>query len=371
MSRRIQLDERDWLMLLNAVRELHTHPDPSRLTAAMVDVVRRIVPCEYASYDEVDLVERTTGGLCSDPAIDRQWPSVQDAAAAHFNEHPVLHFFKSHPHAGARRISDFLSDSRFQALGLYQDCYRYLGVNHQMVVRLPGKSTVEVGLALNREGSDFTERDRLCLNLLRPHLQQAYERSLQYARQGEMVVGAMSVLESLPQGVIVVDGSDRMIVCTSRAREQMTRYFDSDWAKSDRLPRALAHWLNALRQPEVNGLIAANPWRVNQGRSNLTITANLDADNQRWVICIEEYDVDAALARLRDLGITPRQAQVLYWVAQGKTNPEVAQILAMSSRTVQKHLENIFRVLHVETRTMAARKAIEVMTMSASDVGIG
>ena len=52
--------------------------------------------------------------------------------------------------------------------------------------------------------------------------------------------------------------------------------------------------------------------------------------------------------------LTPREAEVMGWVAVGKTNAEVAEVLRLSSRTVQKHLEHVFEKLGVETRTAAS-----------------
>jgi len=51
--------------------------------------------------------------------------------------------------------------------------------------------------------------------------------------------------------------------------------------------------------------------------------------------------------------LTGREAEVLFWLVQGKTNREIAQILSMSPRTVNKHLEPIYRKLEVENRTSA------------------
>jgi DNA-binding CsgD family transcriptional regulator len=60
-------------------------------------------------------------------------------------------------------------------------------------------------------------------------------------------------------------------------------------------------------------------------------------------------------------GLTPREAEVLIWVAQGKTNPEVATILGIRPYTVRTHLERIFVKLGVETRHAAGLLAIEVL----------
>ena len=65
---------------------------------------------------------------------------------------------------------------------------------------------------------------------------------------------------------------------------------------------------------------------------------------------------------LQQLGLTPREAEVLHWVAQGKSNCEVAIILDSSPRTVAKHIEHIFLKLKVESRIGAvseARRLIE------------
>ena len=63
--------------------------------------------------------------------------------------------------------------------------------------------------------------------------------------------------------------------------------------------------------------------------------------------------------RLEKLGLTPREAEVLFWVAQGKTNPEIATILGIGLTTVKKHLEATFAKLGVENRTSAAAMALE------------
>lgn len=60
------------------------------------------------------------------------------------------------------------------------------------------------------------------------------------------------------------------------------------------------------------------------------------------------------------LRLTPREAEVLCWVAQGKTNIEIGCILGVSRRTAQKHLEHIFRKLSVRTRTAAVLRVLSL-----------
>jgi DNA-binding NarL/FixJ family response regulator len=65
---------------------------------------------------------------------------------------------------------------------------------------------------------------------------------------------------------------------------------------------------------------------------------------------------------LLKLGLTPRVAEVLLWVAQGKTNGDIASILGISESTVKKHLLDIFINLGVETRSAATLRALEVLS---------
>jgi DNA-binding NarL/FixJ family response regulator len=64
----------------------------------------------------------------------------------------------------------------------------------------------------------------------------------------------------------------------------------------------------------------------------------------------------------RVLGLTGREADVLLWVAQGKSNNDVAIILEMSEKTVKQHLGSVFQKIGVESRTAATVRALEVLS---------
>src|SRR4051812_6931597 len=64
---------------------------------------------------------------------------------------------------------------------------------------------------------------------------------------------------------------------------------------------------------------------------------------------------------LLKLGLTPRAAEALLWLAQGKTNSDIATILGITESTVKKHVQEMFEKLGVETRGAAAVRALEVL----------
>ena len=69
---------------------------------------------------------------------------------------------------------------------------------------------------------------------------------------------------------------------------------------------------------------------------------------------------------LLKLGLTTRAAETLLWLAQGKTNPDIATILGITESTVKKHVQEIFEKLGVETRGAATVRALEVLNSSSA-----
>jgi DNA-binding NarL/FixJ family response regulator len=95
-----------------------------------------------------------------------------------------------------------------------------------------------------------------------------------------------------------------------------------------------------------------------------TITARLRRADQH---AQQEFKPNfSSYEPLLRLGLTPRVAEVLLWVAQGKTNSDIATILGISESTVKKHLLEIFEKLNVETRSAATLRALETLSSPAA-----
>ena len=74
----------------------------------------------------------------------------------------------------------------------------------------------------------------------------------------------------------------------------------------------------------------------------------------------------SSAAPLLQLGLTPRAAEALLWLAQGKTNSDIAAILGITESTVKKHVQEMFEKLGVETRGAATVRALEVLGSRSS-----
>jgi DNA-binding CsgD family transcriptional regulator len=66
-----------------------------------------------------------------------------------------------------------------------------------------------------------------------------------------------------------------------------------------------------------------------------------------------------SMMALASLSLTPREAEVLFWISQGKSNHDIGVILGAKTGTICKHVEHIFGKLNVENRTAAAVIALE------------
>jgi DNA-binding CsgD family transcriptional regulator len=84
-----------------------------------------------------------------------------------------------------------------------------------------------------------------------------------------------------------------------------------------------------------------------------------------YLVLIEEKESVTKVEVLMKTGLTRREAEVLSWVILGKQNSEIAAILSIKTATVRKHMENIFRKYHCETRGAAARMAIQEIAGSS------
>jgi len=92
-----------------------------------------------------------------------------------------------------------------------------------------------------------------------------------------------------------------------------------------------------------------------------SVAARLEREQKRPPAAFSADFSSAAPLETR-LNLTPREAEVLLWVAQGKSNPEISAILGAAENTVKKHMQHIFEKLGVDCRNAATVRALEVLS---------
>ena len=281
----IHLKSSDVQKLHTCIRELYSNLDKKALPSHIVSTTSKIIPSCVTSYATIRKQNQRIvyQGITS----CREWGRL-DAFGKHMHEHPILNFL--HPdllpphryrdeiekavqkrfpvlrqdqHYSAARISDALPDRQFRRLGIYNDFFRHNGVAYQMLLSFLPHGNGYSMISFNRDARDFSEQERLILNLIGSHIAQACKNAESYAQAQQAFVA-----------------------------------------------------LERSSQP------------------------------------------------LKTYGLTSREGDVLYWVAQGKTNREVARILNIAPGTVKLHMERTYQKLGVENRTTAARLVMETIGVS-------
>lgn len=183
-----------------------------------------------------------------------------------------------------------------------------------------------------------------------------------HMNQGRAVQASAASLDATGRMMLATDATGNLLWCTPRAEAAILRTVPA-WTRRDSLPPELRVPVERLlSRNEIGGSV-----RVEQGTNEGCGEGSLE------LVMVSHYRDNEVLIRLNELspqknvqqlgsalGLTAREAEVLLWVSYGKTTRDISDMLNISRRTVQKHLENVFVKLGVETRSSAAAIAIRV-----------
>lgn len=296
------------------------------------------------------------------------WPEdftpIKDAAEilGRFASQIPMHAHWEHDDGQALKISDFLSPRAFKKKEIYNEFYQPMRIPFTMGIALPVNRRCLVTIGLHRGRKDFTERERAALNMIQPHVFQAYANT-QAVTQIQMELSRLNhAVEQLPQGLVSVNAQGVIQWDTARARELLTEYFGARERRYHRLPDLLVRWIQNYKTQldhadQQTGRIA--PLVIDHGARHLHVRMGPDGDH--CLLFLNETTAEISTEQLAHLGLSPRETEVLGWIARGKSNPEIATILNISVRTIHAHVEHIYLKLGMENRYAAMMMALETM----------
>ena len=287
------LEHRDWLRLHDVLLQLHSAPSLAALPLRILKGMRRLFPCDGACVQDdrggvgnipwfngeeplwqpakVDAHDTASRGLRVMAPWGPNFLPLREAFFAVSNErHPHTDYYRRTGDGSARCMSEILPTRQLRRTSFYNEISRPLELNWQLTIYLPLPSAHTLFVAAVRQRTDFTARERLLLELLRPHIGTAWLRAL-------------------------------------RLEEQAAR----------------------IRPPLAPARLSPN---------DSTICSRV----------LQER-----------LGLTSREAEVLFWLSEGKTNSDIGVILGRGTETVKCHVAHLLAKLGCETRTAAARTALE------------
>jgi len=358
--------------VLDFVRDLYDQRGLDDFAHRTMGSLLRLAAADRIVYGEFD-VERQSARLSMQPAVVKEHDGTVDGAVngaligleRDFGNHPLYRYYLQTGDGLAHKTSQVMTKSQYRRYFENDGFTRQFGVKYQMGLFFAAGPSVVTAILLARSGRDFAERERTILNRLYPHLVQSFRNTASLNRLSRDVDGLIGMLEGPTSSVIVLSGDGQVKRWTEQGKNWIAQYCRTPFpAQANRLPDCFADWYRqqlTLVAQETLSPSPRDPLLVDKNGRQLTVQLIPDHFRDEHLLLLNEKRGDAAWNALGDYGLTPRESEVLAWVAKGKTNAEVGVILQMSDRTVQKHLEHIYQKLGVETRTTATLRALQML----------
>jgi DNA-binding response OmpR family regulator/DNA-binding CsgD family transcriptional regulator len=254
--------------------------------------------------------------------------------------------------AAAMRIVDqitpdiVLLDAVMPGMDGFETCRRLkrdAGLSNVPVIFMTGLAETEhIVRGLEAGGVDYVTKPIVIEEMLariRVHLANA--RLTQSARAALDVSGRF---------LLAVNRAGKIMWSTPQAQKLLMDHLAAVGSEDMILPTQLREWLE-----EANGKSAKAQAASFPEHPELKLYYMGNAGPNEFLLRLAK-DTSASLPAefSSELGLTTREGEVLSWLSKGKTNRDIAQILGLSPRTVDKHLEQIYAKLGVENRTAAA-----------------
>ena len=351
-----QLTDSDYARLLSCIEGIHRCRKLEDFPQHVLTELKKLVTCTYALYSEIDGKRHRCIQLLDPPQnfepklegwLDRRiHENPQDWWERLMNDHPALTYFKATGDGQALKFSDFLSVNEYHQLALYREALVWSGTEDQLGFCMRIESGLFIGVAFHRGERSFEERERILLNLVRPHVVQTYLHLEELAGYEDIKRDLQTALRENGLGVIVLNDTREVIHATPGAFERLASYLPVP-ESAHRLPEKLERWAFRESDRETNASFVIT-------RETARLILRSVKQETRLLLLLSEENSAVATEKLAQFKLTPRESETLRWIAEGKTNAEIAIILGISLSTAKQHVERILAKLGVENRTAAA-----------------
>ena len=258
--------------------------------------------------------------------------------------------------AGAMRIVDqitpdvVLLDAVMPGMDGFETCRRLkhdAGLGNVPIIFMTGLAETEhIVRGLEAGGVDYVTKPIVVEEMLariRVHLANA-----------RLTQSARAALDVSGRYLLAVSRQGKVLWATPQAQKLLSATLDADDGFA--LPDPMPEWLEQVQKGKAGTKAASMASFPGNTTLRLQFMGKLGPNEFLLRLAKEAADTPAEFSS--ELGLTTREGEVLSWLSKGKTNRDIAQILGLSPRTVDKHLEQIYAKLGVENRTAAAAIAV-------------
>src|SRR5450631_841931 len=248
-----------------------------------------------------------------------------------------------------RLLTDALDGAGMPGMDGFETCRRLkrdAGLDNVPIIFMTGLAETEhIVRGLEAGGVDYVTKPIAIEEMLariRVHLVNA--RLTQSARAALDVSGRF---------LLAVNRQGRIMWATPQAQKLLSDDLAASANDELVLPLALLQWLEQAQKSRAGSKTQAMASFPGNEQLRLQYMGKL-GPNEFLLRLAKDSGPNMPAEFSSELGLTTREGEVLSWLSKGKTNRDIAQILGLSPRTVDKHLEQIYAKLGVENRTAAA-----------------
>jgi DNA-binding NarL/FixJ family response regulator len=164
---------------------------------------------------------------------------------------------------------------------------------------------------------------------------------------------ARAALDVSGRYLLAVNRQGKILWSTAQAQKLLAEHLVAGLNDELALPLAMLQWLEQAQKGKPGSKTAAMASFPDNEQLRLQYMGKLGT-SEFLLRLAKDNSATTPVEFSSELGLTTREGEVLSWLSKGKTNRDIAQILGLSPRTVDKHLEQIYAKLGVENRTAAA-----------------
>jgi DNA-binding NarL/FixJ family response regulator len=179
-----------------------------------------------------------------------------------------------------------------------------------------------------------------------------------------MTHSARAALDVFGRFLLAANRAGRILWCTPQAAKHLRAALPDFESEGYTVAPDVRAWLDKHADGEMSTTPETIALSIGSAPIKLRLSYIGELGRDEYLLRLVEGDLGGDEQVIKGkLSLTAREAEVLLWIARGKSNRDVAEILSLSPRTVNKHLEQIYAKLGVENRTAAAALAMQTLSL--------
>lgn len=348
----MSLDSADWEKINGCLLRLYRELDAERHARVMLQVLNELVPADSLC---VNYFKPPTELKALTLPENLATQSQVDLVGKYSYQSPYGAYFVTTQDASWKMTTDFMPIEDFHKTDLHREALSPFGINYQVGGILGIVDGVSHIITIHRTHKSFTERERNILNALHPHLVTSFLNALLVGRANRSVTELKTVMETAPGAYGYFNADTSLAWLQPRAQEWLRDFFPTEIKTSQNLPHSVTS-LVAQSRAEAGG-----PKSFTQASPTEILLLFLSQTPLGgWILRLERKPKTYRPHFSPLTQLSPRENEVLRWMVEGKRNAEIAAILKISPRTVEKQASNILAKLAVENRAAAILRAMEL-----------